>query len=664
MATIRDIFGPDGPYAQAFPGYEPREGQILLSQACHDAILDGEHLIAEAPTGTGKSAAYITAALAAAVPRGKKVVIATANIALQEQIIEKDLPLAARVLGSPVRYALLKGINNFACLDARAELDAGVHRKLPIYQQVEDLRRWAHETATGDMSELSHVPSADVWGMISVGSDECKREHCEFSEDCFSRKARERAREADLVVTNYHLLFAHLALKAVTGQDLILPSFDVLICDEFHECESIAADFFGFQISFFSLLRLSRKLKKLGAAAQHGDQAARRLEDAGHKFFGWLAEHARSPRYKTRLREVFTNHEDVCNALSAVAVAAKSVNTDKLEQKEKPVPGQIADGATRLMVQINEAMTERSLRSVYFIETDRQDRARLKCKLVSCAGMLTESMWIPIQTVIGVSATLATGRGSTRFDFMRARLGVPDDANELVVDSPFDHHRQALLVVPDKICEPNEKGFTNDLSDVIERVALAAGGRTLALFTSYRNLQACHEAVRYRVKYPCLKQGDAPRTELTRRFRDDEATCLFGTESFWTGIDIQGTSLVAVVIDKLPFPSPDDPVLDAIQAQDREAFFRYSVPLATIKLRQGVGRLIRSRRDFGVVVICDTRIASKRYGKEIRAALPAMRATRDLANVAHFLAEHGHVAEPPDDPETVPGDDFEDPIPF
>lgn len=641
--TMRDVFGPTGPFASAFPGYEPREGQIQLAEACAEAIENGTHLISEAPCGVGKSQGYIVPALLAAIPQGNRVVIATANIALQEQIITKDLPLACKVLGlEHVSYALIKGRNNYLCHRQLEEVRNGGHRALPIAGQVDRLLPWANTTTTGDMSELEDVPSPDVWGQLAVTSEGCLKPHCAYEEECFANRAMARAWNAQVIVTNFHLLLAHLALRRESGQDMVLPKFHVLICDEAHELASTAQDFFGFQVGGYSAFKIAADLRKLNL-----HDVSKRLLEQSALFFDKLHTLATSKEYSVRLRTTYALHEKFFATLGEAVGQVRAIPSELLDEKHKGLPDRVKRACVKLAVAIRDGMTEREGEKVYYLETDKKKgRTKLCCKQIDCGPMLAEEMWGKQETVIAVSATLATGRGREAFAFIRRQMGVPDEARELMVDSPFDFAKQALLIVPE-MPEPNQDGYAAELASIARKVINGAGGRTLCLFTSYKNLQLTYEDVSYRSKFTCLKQGESPRTTLTKRFRDEEQSCLFGTDSFWTGVDVQGSSLVAVLIDKLPFPSPDDPVLDAIQEQDRSAFFSYSVPLATIKLRQGVGRLIRSKKDFGVVVICDPRLGSKRYGKGVLASLPPMKATRNLDNMAGFFAKHGHMVEAP-----------------
>jgi ATP-dependent DNA helicase DinG len=654
---LSSVFGPDGLLAARFPGYEMRPGQVALAQLVDRAMRDRRHALAEGPCGLGKGVSYAVPAIWHAHHRQKRVVIVTANIALQEQLVRKDLPMLAEVLPWPFRFALLKGRYNFVCrsrlLDTEAQRE--LHTLAGEEQlQADDVLAWARETATGDVSELPFVPSAAVWSRLAVSSDECHGSGCPHRGTCFSERAMAVAQDADLIVTNYHLLFAHLALRRATDEDLLLPTFDCLILDEAHAAADIARDFFGFSVSELAVKRLARAAEALGAPALGVD-----LRREAAALFDGADEYARSPSYRTRLAQPdFVPSARLLTALEALGQHAVQKARRASERRAgagdraghddeaDPDPASVAEEviakarsarrqAQSLGERVREAVSQSDPNKVYFLVSDAKGRTRLGAKVIDVAEILCEELFARTPSVTLLSATMTTGG---TFDFIRREIGAPADALELIAESPFDFQKQALLIIPRDLPDPRAPEFVETVTSTVKRVIDACDGRTLGLFTSYKNLNAVYDGLagsRHRI----LRQGELPRTELARQFKTDIGSVLLGTESFWTGIDVPGPALTALVIDKLPFPHVDDPVVSAICARDPRAFFTYMVPRAIIMLRQGVGRLIRSQTDVGVVVILDRRIADKPYGKRFLRSLPPMMTTRRLDNIKRFLEE-------------------------
>jgi len=632
---ISEVFGAGGLFASRFPNYEVREGQVALARMVDQAMASGCHALGEGPCGTGKSVAYSVPAVWHAHHHRKRVVIATANIALQEQLVRKDLPMLAKVLPWPFTFALLKGRNNYLCLDRLADSEArGELRELFDEQQrqVDEILPWAKATRSGDMSELAFIPAHQVWSRCSVGSDECKGDGCQFRDDCFAEQARAVAHGADIVVTNYHLLFAHLAVRCETRQDLVLPPFDLLVLDEAHEAAEIAREFFGFSVSEHTFARLA------SAAADLGQKhLARDLRVETERLFQRLSDHARSPRYRRRLRTPGVAADaGLQRALSAlVALAEGRARDSSLDKKERATAANVGRNAGTAAARLNEGLGLTEPGKVYWLDLDPKGRVKLRAKPVDVSDLLRAELFERCPSVTAVSATLTT---SGTFGFVRRELGVPEGALEVIADTPFDFESQALLVVPEHIPDPREPEFVDAAADVFREVLRACDGRTLGLFTSYRNLNGVYDRLAG-TRHRLLRQGDLPRAELTRIFKEDVGSVLLGTESFWTGIDVAGEALTGLVIDKLPFPHPDDPVIDAICERDPRAFDNYLVPMAIIALRQGVGRLIRCKTDVGVAVILDRRIAEKGYGRKFLKSLPPMLTTRRVENISRFLEE-------------------------
>lgn len=662
---LDEVFGPSGLLARRFQGYTPREGQVALARAVDAAIANGEHLIAEAPTGTGKSVAYSVPAAWRAVHESLRVVIVTANIALQEQLVRKDLPLLKEILGPVLSrdftYALLKGRNNYLCLN-RLENGYDEPPRADDFVKIDDIVKWSRTTKTGDKSELPFEPEARVWNRFSVSSDDCSGKDCDYVEQCWAQAANERASTADVVVTNYHLFFADMQVRDMTGDmAFILPRYDVAILDEGHKAVDIARDFFGGQVTEGAV---RRSVSMVDAIARSG------MDETIADFFEQLRNYRRSPAYKARLRQPNVLnweplHQTLRDACSHYEFVWKELDR-KLEDMDlserRPVRRRMRKivqrwrRADEIDAQLLEAMTlptparPEDMR-VHFIEEDG-DRVKLCVSPVHVAEKLQESLFSQTLSVTTTSATLAV-RGS--FDFVTKELGVnlgDQQAKTLEAPSPFRWGEQALLVTPHGLPDPSKDRAKHEalVTETCARVIEEAKGRTLALFTSKRGIDNAYRRVIH-TGYRILRQGEMPRTKLIDEFRRDVSSVLLGTESFWAGVDVPGESLSCVFIDRLPFIPPDDPILDALQAQDRECFMKYSVPKAIIAFKQGFGRLIRTATDRGVVVCMDGRLTTKNYGRMFLDSLPPVMRSSDIADVGRFLRgeqiQGGVVAVPP-----------------
>ena len=671
---IDAVFGAGGYLSTVFEGYTPRTGQVALARAVDHAIAERTHLLAEGPTGTGKSLAYAVPASYYAWETGRPVVICTANIALQEQIVTKDLPLLQSIVPWDFTFALLKGRNNYLCEDKRAAFEAeeaAFKRRDTSYEEKRQLtvvREWANEChragpaeETGDVSELPFDPLPSVWRQFSVSADECKKNHCPHKSRCFANAAADLAKQSKVIVTNYHMLFAHLSVFMATGIDLVLPPFEFLILDEAHKAADIARDFFGFKVSLEAVKRFGRRAGRI-------DPRLFEAVDAGATLlYHSLASLKHDPkRYKARLTGDYNaNETDAWAQLDTALHEARRAlvgrssdlqsRLDRLEEEgngldpsHELIEARELAGDAQLDLErgakihddLHRAMHPKdNLRHVFFLDEDEKARLSVASKLVHAGDALEpglfekHSAWLTpnrsIQrgnrvTVVATSATLATN--GTSFDYIAAELGVPSGKyHELVAQSPFDWPKQCLFICPSDMPEPNAPEFKEAVARTIEKTILYAGGRTLCLFTSRRVLEHTYDAIVgtcTKQGIALLKQGQEPRTKLVQRFKDDTRSVLLGLESFWAGVDVPGESCSVVVIDRLPFPTPDDPVLDVLSAADRDWFFKYSIPRAMIAFKQGVGRLVRSHECHGVVVCLDKRLASKRYGKEFLRSLP------------------------------------------
>lgn len=609
---------------EALPAGEDRPGQREMAVAVGRAIADRRPLIVQAGTGTGKSLAY----LVPAVVSGAKVVVATATKALQDQLAGKDLPFLEEHGGRPFTFAVLKGRSNYVCLqriheattsDVQLALDGTVTRS--VDEQVRRLATWAETSATGDRAELDEEPSPQAWAAVSVGPRECPgATRCPRGQECFAERARAAADGADVVVVNTHLY--SLSLEA---EGAFLPDHDVVVIDEGHQFEDVVSATFGLELTGGRLVNLAR----IAGAIVEDPKTTADLEKAGTRVSEALAEHV-----ERRLRGPLD--PDLADALALARGRADALMAT-LRRLPDDGPGDVGarkqralKGAGTLIDDI-DWITGAPANHVLWVEGTPAS-AVLKGAPIDVAEVLKDSLW-PGRTVVLTSATIPAGLGE--------RLGLDAGAfTELDVGSPFDYEANALLYCAAHLPDPRSGAYEDQMHVDLEALIQAAGGRTLALFTSYRAMNAAAEALRHRLPGALLTQTELPKPVLMNRFAAEESTSLFATMGFWQGIDVPGRSLALVTIDRLPFPRPDEPLLQARRERARaDAFRLVDLPRAATLLAQGAGRLIRTGTDQGVVAVLDPRLATNaRYRWDIVRALPPMRRTRDRAEAEAFLA--------------------------
>jgi ATP-dependent DNA helicase DinG len=610
---VPHAFAQDGALAATLPGYEARPEQAALAGAVETALATGEHLLAEAGTGTGKSLAYLIPALES----GQTVVVATATKALQEQLLSKDVPAAAAALGREVHVAVLKGRQNYLCRKQLQSFGPMLLRDPRDEAAWEELQPWIRETETGDRAELPFEPSDALWAELSVGADRCAGRRCPLLSACFAEAARARAGEADLVIANHALYFADVA--AGGG---VLPEHDAVIFDEAHRLEETAATWLGGRVSRAGLRRLAADTER---ACRDADEtvparALDRVDQAGDRLLRAVCPAAG----RRRLREI-----PVESAL--VLVDALAALAGELDGRAEGLD-QLARRALGTAAQVEACLEPAGLERVVWAEPDAVAWAP-----VDVSAQLGDRLWDGGPTAVLVSATLTTGEDAA---FVRRRLGL-DHARELVVGSPFDFREQALLYVPRTMPDPRSDEFLDRVGDEVLELLALSRGRALVLTSSYRALDALHRHVAGRVPYDVLVQGTAPRERLLERFRAEVDSVLIATSTFWQGVDVPGESLSLLVIDKLPFSAPGDPLhearCEAVEASGGDWFRDYALPTAMLQLRQGFGRLIRSHDDQGVVAILDPRLRTRPYGRAFLAALPRCPVVDDRAGVAEFF---------------------------
>jgi ATP-dependent DNA helicase DinG len=627
-----------------------------MAQAVTDSIGRGRHLVVRAGTGTGKTLGY----LVPAVLSGKRVVVATATRALQDQLAAKDLPFLDRELGVPFEWAILKGRSNYVCVQRLAEMapaapdplvPAATAQAAPVEvatpvaaptrsrgapaqlaldglaeradpAELAAITAWAATTATGDRAELDNEPSETTWAAVSTTSRDCPgAQRCPRGDRCFTEAARARAAQADIVVVNLHLYGLDLA-----SDGAILPDHDVTIIDEAHVVDDIISATTGVEIGASRFSHLGRLLR--GILAEAGDTITGVLDSAG-VLTGALVAH-RDQRITTPLPDALAGALAALRRRVEAAQAALRNIPDTADDDVSARAIRARQAATALLDDLG-AVAAPTDAHVLFV-TGPEHAPALRLAPLDVAGLLHERLWSR-RTAVLTSATLAPGFGP--------HLGLPQRADELLdVGSPFDYPANGLIYCAARLPRPNDARWAEAAIDELAALIDAASGRTLALFTSYKAMNRAVDALRTRLPFPLLAQGDQPKQALIERFAREPETCLFATMSFWQGIDVPGPSLSLVTIDRLPFPRPDDPLLQARREHAGPgAFVTIDVPRAATLLAQGVGRLIRTSTDRGAVAVLDPRLATARYGPKIVATLPKMRRTRDRREVEAFLRE-------------------------
>ena len=632
MTNPAEILADNGPLAHAIEGFQARPQQQEMATAVARALARGHTLIAEAGTGTGKTFAYLAPALLAS----GKIIISTGTKTLQDQLFHRDLPLVREALGLGIDIALLKGRANYLC---RHRLDLaegeGRFRARSMVADLVKVRRWSGRTESGDIAELNELPEdAAIWPWVTSTTDNCLGQECPALAECHVALARRAAQEADVVVVNHHLLFADMALKE-EGFGELLPEADAFILDEAHQVPEVASLFFGVSLGSRQLYDLGRDViaEQLNEAADMPGlrEAADDMQKAVRDLRLALGEDERRAPW----REVETRPATVA-ALKAMRESLKAL----AQALEPAAPrGQGLESCFRRSRELIERLDQMTVTAaddyIHWFET-RSRGFSLNLTPLEVATPFRERMRQYPGAWIFTSATLSVG-GS--FDHFAGRLGL-DGADTLQLDSPFDYRMHAVLYVPEGLPQPGEQGYTRAVVEAALPVLEASHGRAFLLFTSHRALREAAELLENRIDYPLLVQGSAPRGDLLERFREHGNAVLLGTGSFWEGVDVRGEALSCVIIDKLPFASPGDPVLaariDALRNQGENPFLAYQVPSAVITLKQGVGRLIRDVNDKGIMMLCDPRLISKPYGRIFLDSLPGMTRTRKIEVVKAF----------------------------
>jgi ATP-dependent DNA helicase DinG len=634
--TMAEIFGPGGLLAKRHPAYEFRRSQLEMAEIAEEAFRRRQHALVEAGTGTGKTLAY----LIPAIQSGRRVVVSTATKSLQEQLFFKDVPFIQKHFAPDLKVALMKGRSNFLCRQ-KVHLMEGqpVLKGMDEIDWFAQIRDWEKLTETGDRSELNFLPDdAELWGRLDARRETCTGQKCPEFQRCFLTWMHQRAHEADLIIVNHHLFFADLALR----QDdfgSILPEYSAVVFDEAHEIEDVASDYFGRQISSYRFEELARdaehalRVTKLAAAtmlkriAQLRERARGFFETFPEREGRFPFEHAERAAFLEQNREAYTG----------LAGAAERLETEIAALVTKPEEIlAIARRAAELRRELAFLLESEERNYVYWFER-RGKGVFLAATPIDVSQILRERLFDAFDTVLLTSATLAVGG---RFDFLKQRLGL-EAPREAVLPAEFDFRSQALLYIPAALPDVRNAAFAARAAEEVARILEITEGRAFCLFTSTSQMRDICERVGKLVKFPLLLQGTAPRSALLERFRRTPNAVLMATASFWQGVDVPGAQLSCVIIDRLPFAVPSDPVVAArvraLEADGRNAFAEYQVPEAVLALKQGFGRLIRSRSDRGVLAILDNRIQRMQYGRIFIESLPGYGVTQDLADVKRFM---------------------------
>lgn len=639
QVSMAEVFGPGGLLERAMiGGYEHRAAQLQMAEAVHDGFLRHHHVVVEAGTGTGKTLAYLVPAICS----GRRVVISTATKSLQEQLFQKDIPFLEKHFAPHLKVAVMKGRSNFLCLEKLHQAgDQAVLKGLDQLDELQQIKQWAKLTETGDRAELTFLADdADLWLGLDARRETCTGQKCPSFNSCFVTRMHQRAREADLIIVNHHLFFADLALK----QDdfgSILPEYSAVVFDEAHEMEDIASDYFGRQLSNYRFEELARDadiaLRLLRLASPALARKTQRIREKSRVLFEQFPGREGRFPFSRAEREAFLEQHRV--SYEGLASALKSMEAEFAALPQKPEELlRIARRSFEMRQELQFLFESDERNSVYWYER-RNKGVFLAATPIDVSQILREHLFERFESIVLTSATLTVG---SRFAYIRGRLGL-DHAKEHALPPEFDYGQQALLYLPPAMPDVRDPGFSSKAADEIVRLLEISRGRAFCLFTSYSQMNDLYERVRNRLEFPLLLQGTAPRSALLERFKNTEGAVLLATSSFWQGVDVPGEQLSCVIVDRLPFAVPSDPVVAArvaaLQEDGRNAFAEFQVPQAVLALKQGFGRLIRSKSDRGVLALLDTRIQRMPYGKIFLESLPKYRVTRELREVERFLRQ-------------------------
>jgi ATP-dependent DNA helicase DinG len=651
--AVAEVLRLGGPLAGALEGWEPRPGQLAMSARVAEAIDNDERLLVEAGTGTGKTLAYLLPAILS----GRKVIVSTGTKTLQDQIARIDLPRLQAVLPVRFSFTVMKGLSNYLCLRRFHEHSAQQTMGLGVPDPLARVRAWIDETATGDRADLTDLPDdAPVWRDITATPETRLGARCPYFERCFVTSMRRRAIESQIILTNHHLFFADLALRARWPEVQVLPPYEAVIFDEAHQLEEVATEFFGLHVSSARMHALARDIGRAAVppiALSRGTALARRLQGAADAFA--VALRGRMPAPRTGTDEIRVPvPEDLWTGRGQALARYHELDTvledgaaffDGLHDEHKePIYGGLARRAAGLRGELGQMIDGPSGASQVRWLVASSRHVSLRASPIDVGPILKQRFEAHQGPLIFTSATLSAAGG---FAYVRERLGLGDVAAEATFPSPFRYSKQALVYVATDLPDPTDDAFGAAVAERTVELCHASNGRALLLFTSFRNLRIAEEKLRADGSFPVLVQGERPRHVLLAALREKLGSVLLATQSFWEGVDVPGEALSLVAMDRLPFAVPDDPLtasrISRIREEGGDPFRDYQLPRAALALKQGFGRLIRTRRDRGVVALLDGRILRRPYGNLLLASLPPeCPRTETLDDVAQFFRSPGH----------------------
>ncbi|MDY7025032.1 MAG: ATP-dependent DNA helicase [Pseudomonadota bacterium] len=646
----RYFFSAEGPLAASFNQFRPRPAQLEMVQAVSQAIDEQTHLVCEAPTGTGKTLAY----LLPAIDSEKRTIISTGTKHLQQQLYHNDLSVAKRALGKHPKHALLKGRSNYLC-QYRIERFEYESLQLPSRQAFSDFKRirtWSLETGTGDIAELDNVSEQSAaWSYATSTVDNCLGSDCDQFETCFVYAARKRAMEADIVVVNHHLLFSDFLLKE-EGFGSLLPNMETVIIDEAHQLPDTARLFFGQQFSSRQVHNLIADIQMEQSQVATDDIELMSLSnqlksqiDTARSSFG---DSQRRAEWRQEDRATQPIFESISHTLAELEERFEEARV-RSEGLEK-----CAERTQRMADALKKVLPDQDEGALYWNETFSKS-FMLHRTPMDVGEPFAQMMQSHGSSWIFTSATLATHK-NTHYFSQELGLQQTDKMTSLVLESPFDFQKQALLINPRGLPQPSAKHYNDEFKKIVAQVVKRTQGRCFVLCTAHRVLKDIATELRRMPWLTVFVQGESSKEQLLKDFRQQQPAVLVGTASFWEGVDVVGDDLRCVIIDRLPFASPDDPMVKArdtwLKRQGKSTFWEFSIPQAVIRLKQGVGRLIRSHDDSGVVIIADPRLCQKSYGQTFLMSLPDMQRSRDLAKLADFFSEHDELEREHESPST------------